>query len=74
MNGVEITKDMINCEGCRIDGIKTSFCDKMCEIKKCASGNKYETCGNCDSLILCEKVKMIISNNKEALDNIKNNL
>ena len=67
LNGVEITKEMINCTGCRIDGVKTPFCDSMCEIRKCAMDKKYETCGDCENLMSCEKVKMIIGNNKEAL-------
>lgn len=71
MNGIEITKDMINCEGCRMDGVKTPFCDNLCEIKKCASCNKLETCGSCEKLMTCDKVKMIIESNKEALDNLK---
>lgn len=71
LNGVEITKEMINCTGCRIDGVKTPFCDSMCEIRKCAMGKKYETCGDCENLMSCEKVKMIIGNNKEALKNLK---
>ena len=71
LNKVEITKEMINCTGCRIDGVKTPFCDSMCEIRKCAKTKSYETCGNCDSLMSCEKVKMIIGNNKEALNNLK---
>ena len=71
LNGVEITKEMINCTGCRIDGAKTPFCDSMCEIRKCAMGKKYETCGDCENLMGCETVKMIIGNNKEALKNLK---
>ena len=30
LNGVVITKDMINCMGCRLDGIKTPFCESLC--------------------------------------------
>ena len=36
MNHVPITKEMINCMGCRADGVKTPFCDSLCEIRKCA--------------------------------------
>jgi hypothetical protein len=71
LNGVEITPEMINCEGCRIDGVKTPFCDSLCEIRQCALSKDFETCGDCENLEKCEKVAMIISNNDEALNNLK---
>lgn len=71
LNGVEITPEMINCSGCRIDGVKTPYCDSLCPIRQCALGKKYETCGNCSELRTCEKVAMIIGNNEEALYNLK---
>ena len=70
MNGVEITKDMINCMGCRSDGVKTPFCDRLCEIRKCAISNTYNNCGECVKLADCEKMKMILSNNHEAYENL----
>lgn len=72
LNGVEITSEMINCEGCRTDGVKTPFCDSMCPIRKCAGTKKHETCGHCDNMEKCETVGMVISNNAEALSNLKN--
>jgi len=72
LNNITITSEMINCEGCRIDGIKTTYCDKLCEIRICAIENKFETCGDCDKVNSCDKVKMIIGNNKEALKNLTN--
>ena len=36
LNGVEITSEMINCDGCRLDGRKTPFCDSLCPIRQCA--------------------------------------
>lgn len=70
LNNITITQEMINCEGCRIDGIKTAYCDKLCEIRKCAIEKKIGTCGYCDKLHSCNKIKMIICNNKEALKNL----
>jgi len=71
LNQVTITKEMINCEGCRTDGVKTPFCDKLCPIKNCASEKKKETCGSCLKLDSCEKLKMIISTNVEAYERLK---
>ncbi|MBP5312902.1 MAG: DUF3795 domain-containing protein [Clostridia bacterium] len=71
LNGIEITPEMINCEGCRIDGAKTVFCDRLCEIRQCALSKKYETCGDCSELETCPKAAMIIGNNPAALANLK---
>lgn len=35
LNEVPITPDMINCLGCRTEGVKTPFCDKLCPIRQC---------------------------------------
>lgn len=32
INGVTITLEMIDCTGCRIDGAKTPFGDKLCPV------------------------------------------
>ena len=71
LNHVEITPEMINCEGCRYPGKKTMFCEGLCEIRKCAMKNNFETCGNCEKLDHCDKVEMVIGNNKEAYNNLK---
>lgn len=72
MNRVTITPEMINCDGCRMDGVKTPFGDSLCPIRQCALGKKYETCGDCSALDGCQTVAMVISNNAEALGNLKN--
>ena len=71
LNNVEITPEMINCEGCRVDGVKTVYCDSLCEIRQCAMKRKYETCGDCTELERCGKVAVVISNNEEARKNLK---
>lgn len=71
LNQVEITPEMINCSGCRVDGVKTTFCDSLCQIRQCGLAKRFETCGSCGELMSCEKVKMIIVNNKVALENLK---
>jgi len=71
MNQVLITPEMIDCMGCRVDGVKTSFCDNMCEIKKCVLEKGYSTCAECSNIELCEKIKMVLSNNSDAVHNLK---
>ena len=71
LNHVEILPEHINCEGCRVDGVKTVFCDSLCPIRQCGLGKAVETCGDCGELETCEKVKMIIGNNPDALRNLK---
>lgn len=70
MNGVEITPAMINCMGCKADGVKTVFCDSMCEIRKCAIAKQCATCGKCSEMGDCPKLAMITSHNDEALRNL----
>ena len=68
---VEITKEMINCDGCRMDGRKTPFCESMCPIRICSSGKGFDTCGRCPDMGGCPKLKMIVSTNSEALERLK---
>ena len=71
LNGVEITPEMINCAGCRIEGVKTPFCDSLCPIRQCALSKDIETCGACSEMSSCEKLEMITGNNEEALKRLK---
>ena len=71
LNNVEITKDMINCVGCRIEGVKFPFCESMCPIRICCKKNEFDTCSNCDKLHDCEKIKMVISTNQEAKERLE---
>ena len=70
LNGVEITPEMINCTGCRIDGVKTPYCESLCPIRQCAMERKVSTCGTCAEVRSCEKVGMILGNNEEARQNL----
>ncbi len=72
MNQVEITKEMINCQGCRADGIKTFFCSNLCEIRQCAIGNQIDSCGDCKDLRSCPKLQMIIDHNPDAKERLTN--
>ena len=71
LNGVEITPEMINCSGCRIDGVKTPYCESLCPIRRCALKRSVETCGACGEMDKCEKLGMITGNNADALKNLK---
>ena len=74
LNGAEITPQMINCVGCRIEGVKTLFCNDICLIRKGAESKGMEPCGSCDRLDECETVGVIISGNTQARDNLKKNI
>ena len=71
LNGIDIAPEMINCLGCRVDGVKTVYCDSLCQIRQCALGRKVETCGSCGEMNTCEKLAMVTSNSEEALKNLK---
>lgn len=66
LNGVPITADMINCDGCRVDGVKTPFCDALCPIRQCALGKGRATCGDCPDMEGCETVASVHRGAPEA--------
>ncbi len=71
LNNAPITKEMINCIGCRADGVKTPFCESMCEIRICAQGKGVATCGDCEKMEHCATLKTITDNSEEAINNLK---
>ena len=66
LNGVPITPDMIFCDGCRMNGRKTPYCESLCPIRQCALEEGVSTCGGCGEMLTCKKVGMILENNDEA--------
>lgn len=66
LNGVPITPDMINCLGCRTEGIKTPFCDKLCPIHQCVLKKGLATCGDCPDRGGCPTVGAVWNSNSEA--------
>ena len=54
-----------------MDGVKTVFCEHMCEIRKCALRKGVSTCGNCSELETCQTVGAIISNDSAVLKNLR---
>lgn len=71
LNHAEITPEMINCTGCRTEGVKTPFCESFCEIRRCVYKKNFSVCGECKELETCEKFGMIAKNNPEVIENMK---
>ena len=71
LNNAPILPEHINCEGCRVNGAKTVFCDNLCEIRKCALEKGASTCGGCPELESCPTVGVILENNPVTLENLK---
>ena len=71
LNGVSITPEMINCTGCRIEGAKTPFCDKLCPIHNCVREKKLDTCADCSQMNRCQILGRIAENNPSVLENLK---
>lgn len=70
LNNAPILPEHINCEGCRVDGVKTVFCDSLCAVRQCAMKREVGTCGDCSDVKLCDKVAAIIENNDESRKNL----
>ena len=66
----DITPDMINCTGCREEGVKIGHCPE-CEIRNCANSNNLRTCAKCDKLDNCVTLKNVLQFVPDALDNLK---
>lgn len=71
LNQAPILPEHINCQGCRVDGVKTVYCESLCGIRQCALQKGVTTCGDCPELGSCQTVGAILSNNPAALENLK---
>lgn len=71
LNNAPILPEHINCEGCRVNGAKTVFCESLCEIRKCAARKGFSTCGDCPELETCPTIGAILEHNPSALENLK---
>lgn len=60
---------VINCTGCRMDGIKFAHCN-TCEIRVCVNAKGYETCGDCAEIDTCSIVAMVHKHAPEARQNL----
>ena len=70
LNGVTITPEMINCTGCRAEGAKTPFCDKLCLIRSCVREKGFDTCADCERMNGCPTLGRIAANNHFVLENL----
>ena len=71
LNNAPILPEHINCQGCRVEGVKTVFCKSLCGIRQCALKKGVATCGDCSHLESCPTVGAILENNPSALKNLK---
>ena len=62
--------EMINCTGCREQGVKFSHCT-MCEIRNCVKAKGFETCGECNEMETCNLVAGIHKHVPEAVANLR---
>lgn len=70
LNGVTITPEMINCTGCRIEGAKTPFCDKLCPVHNCVREKGLDTCADCGQMDGCPTLGQIAVNSPFVLENL----
>ena len=71
LNGVTIAPEMINCTGCRIDGAKTTFCDKLCQVHNCVREKGIDTCADCEQMDICSTLGRIAANNPSVLERLR---
>lgn len=67
----DITPEMINCAGCREEGVKIGHWS-MCQIRLCASAKGFETCGECKEIETCNIISGVLKSVPEAITNLRN--
>ena len=68
--GADITPEMINCTGCREEGVKFAHCSE-CEIRNCVQSKNFQTCADCDKLETCALLVNLHQYAPDALENLK---
>jgi hypothetical protein len=69
-NAADITPELINCTGCREEGVKLAHAS-VCEIRKCANAKGFKTCAECSDLETCLLLSPILKHVPDALKNLK---
>ncbi len=62
---------MITCTGCRTEGAKTPFCDRLCPIRGCVREKGLETCADCPQMEGCPTLGRIAANSPSALERLR---
>jgi hypothetical protein len=65
--------EQINCTGCTSDGVKFSYCERLCKIRHCAAPRNIKTCADCD-MYPCEDLGDVFRfapDAKKLLDSLK---
>ena len=70
-NNAPILPEHINCDGCRVDGRKTVYCENLCGIRQCALKKGVVTCGDCPEMDTCPTLGAVTKNSTDALNNLK---
>ncbi|MBR4433233.1 MAG: DUF3795 domain-containing protein [Bacteroidaceae bacterium] len=70
LNNAPILPDHINCDGCRVNGRKTFYCQTLCPIRQCALKKGVTTCGQCPEMDTCPTVGAVHANSPEAKENL----
>ena len=71
LNNAPILPEHINCEGCRANGTKTLFCERLCGIRQCALTKGVGTCADCAEMVNCPTLAAVVSHNPDALKNLQ---
>ena len=66
----DISIEMVNCSGCREEGVKIGHCAE-CEIRNCVQVKGFNTCADCAELESCSIVGAMHKYVPEALANLK---
>lgn len=69
-NVPDMSPAMINCTGCKEDGVKLGHCS-VCEIRNCVKVKGYETCGDCPEMDTCAIVSGVHKYVPEAILNLR---
>ena len=69
-NAPDMKIEMINCTGCREEGVKLSHCSE-CQVRNCVQSKGFKTCADCAELETCTIVGMIHKFSPDALGNLR---